>query len=142
MRAADRRGSPAGGQKRQPVKQTEQKTGDRAEIMKKTDERYEAYLNILKSELVPAFGCTEPIAVAYAAACVRGLLGGIPERMQVEASGNIIKNVKSVIVRNTGGMKGIGAAAAAGAGCAKEDRKVGVVEVGSGKMREQGKESV
>ena len=101
---------------------------DRAEIMKKTDERYEAYLNILKSELVPAFGCTEPIAVAYAAACVRGLLGGIPERMQVEASGNIIKNVKSVIVPNTGGMKGIEAAAAAGAVSGKEDRKLEVLE--------------
>ena len=96
--------------------------------MKKTDERYEAYLNILKSELVPAFGCTEPIAVAYAAACVRGLLGGIPERMQVEASGNIIKNVKSVIVPNTGGMKGIEAAAAAGAVSGKEDRKLEVLE--------------
>ena len=96
--------------------------------MKQTDERYEAYLNILKSELVPAFGCTEPIAVAYAAACVRGLLGGIPERMQVEASGNIIKNVKSVIVPNTGGMKGIEAAAAAGAVSGKEDRKLEVLE--------------
>ena len=84
------------------------------ERMKKTDERYEAYLNILKKELVPAFGCTEPIAVAYAAACLRVLLGGEPETLRVEASGNIIKNVKSVIVPNTGGMKGIEAAAAAG----------------------------
>ena len=96
--------------------------------MKKTDERYEAYLNILKKELVPAFGCTEPIAVAYAAACVRCLLGGAPERLLVEASGNIIKNVKSVIVPNTGGMKGIEAAAAAGVLSGKEEKKLEVLE--------------
>ena len=96
--------------------------------MKKTDERYEAYLNILKKELVPAFGCTEPIAVAYAAACLRGLLGGRPETLQVEASGNIIKNVKSVIVPNTGGMKGIEAAAAAGIISGREDRQLEVLE--------------
>ena len=65
------------------------------ERMKKTDERYEAYLNILKKELVPAFGCTEPIAVAYAAACLRVLLGGEPETLRVEASGNIDR--KSVV---------------------------------------------
>ena len=96
--------------------------------MKKTDERYEAYLNILKKELVPAFGCTEHIAVAYAAACVRCLLGGAPERLLVEASGNIIKNVKSVIVPNTGGMKGIEAAAAAGVLSGKEEKKLEVLE--------------
>ena len=96
--------------------------------MKKTDERYEAYLNILKKELVPAFGCTEPIAVAYAAACVRCLLEGAPERLLVEASGNIIKNVKSVIVPNTGGMKGIEAAAAAGVLSGKEEKKLEVLE--------------
>ena len=96
--------------------------------MKKTDERYEAYLNILKKELVPAFGCTEPIAVAYAAACVRCLLGGAPEQLLVEASGNIIKNVKSVIVPNTGGMKGIEAAAAAGVLSGKEEKKLEVLE--------------
>ena len=96
--------------------------------MKKTDERYEAYLNILKKELVPAFGCTEPIAVAYAAACVHCLLGGAPERLLVEASGNIIKNVKSVIVPNTGGMKGIEAAAAAGVLSGKEEKKLEVLE--------------
>ena len=98
------------------------------ERMKKTDERYEAYLNILKKELVPAFGCTEPIAVAYAAACLRSLLGGEPETLQVEASGNIIKNVKSVIVPNTGGMKGIEAAAAAGIVSGREDRQLEVLE--------------
>ena len=98
------------------------------ERMKKTDERYEAYLNILKKELVPAFGCTEPIAVAYAAACLRVLLGGEPETLRVEASGNIIKNVKSVIVPNTGGMKGIEAAAAAGIISGREDRQLEVLE--------------
>ncbi|HJA93015.1 MAG TPA: L-serine ammonia-lyase, iron-sulfur-dependent, subunit alpha [Candidatus Eisenbergiella merdipullorum] len=96
--------------------------------MDKTDERYQAYLNILKSELVPAFGCTEPIAVAYAAACVRCLLGGLPEKLYVEASGNIIKNVKSVIVPNTGGMKGIEAAAAAGIISGREESRLEVLE--------------
>ncbi len=70
---------------------------------------------ILNGELVPAMGCTEPIAIAYGAAKAREVLGHLPERMLVEASGNIIKNVKSVVVPNTGGLKGISAAAAAGA---------------------------
>ena len=75
----------------------------------------ETYTQILKEELLAAMGCTEPIAVAYCAAKARAVLGSMPERVLVEASGNIIKNVKSVIVPNTGGMKGIPAAAAAGA---------------------------
>ena len=75
---------------------------------------YQDYVNILKEELVPAMGCTEPIAIAYAAAVARQTLGALAERMEVEASGNIIKNVKSVFVPNTGGLRGIPAAAAAG----------------------------
>lgn len=82
--------------------------------MEKTDIRYQTYVQILKEELVPAMGCTEPIALAYCAAKAREVLGVLPERCLVEVSGNIIKNVKSVIVPNTGGMKGIEAAAAAG----------------------------
>ena len=83
--------------------------------MEKTDPRYHHFVQILREELVPAMGCTEPIAIAYGAAKAREVLGCLPERILVEASGNIIKNVKSVVVPNTGGLKGIEAAAAAGA---------------------------
>ena len=75
---------------------------------------YADYLKILEEELIPAMGCTEPIAVALAAAKAREALGTLPERCRVEVSGNIIKNVKAVTVPNTGGMKGLEAAAAAG----------------------------
>lgn len=82
--------------------------------MEKKDPRYQAYIQILKEELIPAMGCTEPIALAYAAAVARKTLGEMPDKVVVEASGSIIKNVKSVIVPNTGHLKGINAAAAAG----------------------------
>ena len=72
-------------------------------------------LQILEEELLPAMGCTEPIAIAYAAAKARQLLGREPERLLVEVSGNILKNVKSVVVPHTGGLRGIKAAALAGA---------------------------
>ena len=78
------------------------------------DAKYWDYVAILKEELVPATGCTEPIALAYAAAKAREVLGVMPTHSQAEVSGNIIKNVKSVIVPNTGGLKGIGAAVSAG----------------------------
>lgn len=74
-----------------------------------------AFLSLLRRELVPALGCTEPIAVAYTAALARQLLGAMPQRMEVWCSGNIIKNVKSVTVPNSGGMRGIAAAAVLGA---------------------------
>ena len=79
-----------------------------------TREDHNTYAQILREELTPAFGCTEPIALAYCAAKAREVLGTMPTKVEIEASGNIIKNVKSVIVPNTGGMKGIPAAAAAG----------------------------
>jgi L-cysteine desulfidase len=79
-----------------------------------TKEIYDNYIEILKSELIPALGCTEPIAVAYAAAKAKDVLGKFPERAEIWCSRNIIKNVKSVTVPNTGGLKGIDAAAAAG----------------------------
>lgn len=78
------------------------------------DATYSAYVDILKRELIPAMGCTEPIAIAYAAAKVRELLGCRPDKVHIAASGNIIKNVKSVTVPNTDGLKGIEAATAAG----------------------------
>ena len=71
---------------------------------------YESYLKILEEELIPAMGCTEPIAVALAAAKATEALGATPEACRVEVSGNIIKNVKAVTVPNTGGMKGLEAA--------------------------------
>lgn len=83
--------------------------------MKKSDCCYEKFVQILKEELIPAMGCTEPIAIAYAAARARAVLGKLPERLLVEVSGNIIKNVKSVVVPHTGGLRGIPAAAAVGA---------------------------
>lgn len=75
---------------------------------------YRAYVDILREELIPAMGCTEPIALAYAAALARRELGVLPETAQVSVSANIIKNVKSVIVPHTGGLRGIPAAVAAG----------------------------
>ena len=82
--------------------------------MEKTNPIYKSYVEILRRELVPAMGCTEPIAIAYCAAKARSVLGCLPDKVTVAASGNIIKNVKSVIVPNTEGRKGIEAAAAIG----------------------------
>ena len=82
--------------------------------MEKNNVKYGAYISILKEELVPAMGCTEPIALAYCAAKAREVLGAMPDNVVIEASGSIIKNVKSVIVPNTDHMKGIPAAAVAG----------------------------
>ena len=75
---------------------------------------YRAYVKILEEELIPAMGCTEPIAVAYAGALARQTLRELPESVDVQVSANIIKNVKSVVVPHTGGLRGIAAAAAAG----------------------------
>ena len=83
--------------------------------MEKTDSRYSAYTRLIHRELRPAMGCTEPIAVAYACAQARALLGTLPERVEMVVSGNIIKNVKSVVVPNTGGRRGLKTSAAAGA---------------------------
>lgn len=76
---------------------------------------YDAYCRILRAELIPAMGCTEPIAIAYCAALAARALGQVPQQMQVQASGNIVKNVKGVTVPNSGGRKGIAAAAVLGA---------------------------
>ena len=78
------------------------------------DALYQQFVAILKEELRPAMGCTEPIALAYAGAKAREVLGVLPERIDVLVSGNIIKNVKSVVVPNTGGLRGIAAAVCAG----------------------------
>lgn len=95
--------------------------------MEKTNPKYNAYIQILKEELRPAMGCTEPIALAYAAAVARKTLGEMPERVVVGASGSIIKNVKSVIVPNTNHLKGIPAAAAAGIVAGNPDKELEVI---------------
>lgn len=82
--------------------------------MERSSVTYDTYVKILRRELICAMGCTEPIALAYCAAKARSVLGCLPDRVKVEASGNIIKNVKSVVVPNTGGRRGIAAAAAIG----------------------------
>ena len=92
-----------------------------------TDLKYAQYLKILHEELIPAMGCTEPIAMAYAAAKAREVLGALPDKIDIVISGNIIKNVKSVIVPNTGGLKGITAAIAAGAVAGNADRQLEVL---------------
>ena len=92
-----------------------------------TPEITTAYINILREELIPATGCTEPIAIAYGAAKLREALGQAPEKILAEVSGNIIKNVKSVIVPNTGGLKGIQAAIAAGVVAGEADQILQVI---------------
>ena len=95
--------------------------------MKRTDALYQSFVEILREELVPAMGCTEPIAIAYAAAQARAVLGKRPERVRIEVSGNIIKNVKSVVVPHTGSMHGIAAAAAAGIIAGREEKELEVL---------------
>ena len=95
--------------------------------MTPNDEKYGLYLQILKEELIPAMGCTEPIAMAYAAAKARAVLGELPEKVDIVISGNIIKNVKSVVVPNTGGLKGIAAAVAVGIAVGNADKQLEVV---------------
>ncbi len=95
--------------------------------MQKTDPRYAVYLQILKDELVPAMGCTEPVAIALACAKARDLLNAPPERASLLVSGNIIKNVKSVVVPNTGGGRGIAAAAAIGFAVGDAGRQLQVI---------------
>jgi len=95
--------------------------------MKKGDFLYQQYLNILHEELRPAMGCTEPIAMAYAAAKARQVLGALPEKIRLFVSGNIIKNVKSVVVPNTGGLHGMAAAICAGIVAGDADRELQVI---------------
>lgn len=101
---------------------------------------YQDYVQILKEELVPAMGCTEPIALAYAAAMARETLNCRPDRVLAQVSGSIIKNVKSVIVPNTNHRKGIPAAIAAGIVAGRPKKKLEVIaEVTEGQISEIGK---
>ena len=88
---------------------------------------YDAYLRLLHQELVPAMGCTEPIAVAYAAAVAARALSSLPQTVEIDVSANIIKNVKSVVVPNTGGLHGLSAAAAVGIVAGKPQRELLVI---------------
>lgn len=89
---------------------------------------YNNYVTILRHELVPALGCTEPIAVAYCAAVAAKTLGNLPDKADIYCSGNVIKNVKSVTVPNSGGMRGIEAAAVLGMIGGNPDKKLEVLE--------------
>ena len=95
--------------------------------MQKGDHLYQQYVNILKEELRPAMGCTEPIAMAYAGAKARQILGRVPEKIKLFVSGNIIKNVKSVVVPNTGGLHGMAAAVCTGILLGDADRELEVI---------------
>ena len=105
-----------------------------------SNERYEHYVNVLKEELVPAMGCTEPIAIAYAAAKAKSTLGRFPTSCSIAVSGNIIKNAKSVVVPHTGGMRGIETAVIAGLVGGNADARLevlsSVTEDDIAKMRE------
>ena len=105
-----------------------------------SDTTYKKYVQILTEELIPAMGCTEPIAIAYAAAKAREVLGALPTEMTVAVSGNIIKNVKSVVVPHTGGLRGIVSAAAAGAVAGQADRELEVISDVTDKQIEDIKE--
>ena len=89
---------------------------------------YNTYVSILKNELVVALGCTEPIAIAYAGAKVREVLEAMPDRCEINCSGNIVKNVKGVTVPNSGGMKGIDTAATLGIVGGNVKRMLAVLE--------------
>lgn len=95
--------------------------------MKKADSDYRAFLDILKEELIPAGGCTEPIAIAYTAAVARKTLGCRPEHIDVYASGNLIKNAKGVYIPNGGELRGVDAAAILGALGGNADRMLEVL---------------
>ena len=105
--------------------------------MNKDHPNYNAYIRILEEELVPAMGCTEPIALAYCAAKAREVLGCLPDKVVIQASGSIIKNVKSVIVPNTNHMKGIPAAAVAGIIAGDASRQLEVIASVTDRQTEQ-----
>ncbi len=92
-----------------------------------SEEINQKYIKLLEEELQPAMGCTEPIAVAYASALAKTYLRGEPERVYLDVSGNIIKNVKSVVVPNTGGLRGLEVSVAAGIVVGDASKKLRVI---------------
>ncbi|MCI8557209.1 MAG: serine dehydratase subunit alpha family protein [Lachnospiraceae bacterium] len=106
----------------------------------KQEKLADIYLAILKEELMPAMGCTEPIAIAYCAAKAREVLGTLPDQVQIGVSGNIVKNVKSVIVPNTDGLKGIAASAAAGIVGGRPEKVLEVIAEVTSEQKQQMRE--
>ena len=102
--------------------------------------QYENFLDILEEELIPAMGCTEPIAIALAAAKVREVLGCMPQHLRLRCSGNIVKNVKGVVVPNSGGLKGIAAAAILGAVAGDADKGLEVISTADAAAAQKTKE--
>lgn len=100
-------------------------------------ELYSKYVEKLKKELVPAMGCTEPIAIAYGAAKARAALGCLPEKIRLEVSGNIVKNAKSVVVPNTEGRKGLETAVAIGTLFGDEEAELEVISRVNGEQAKQ-----
>ena len=111
-------------------------------LMHLTDELSQNYTTILKEELVAAMGCTEPIAIAYAAAKAYRELGDMPDHIRITCSGNMIKNVKGVIVPNSGGQKGIEAAAVLGVVGGDADRMLEVIAGADDEARQKTRELV
>lgn len=109
----------------------------KGEINVLTEENCNRYIKVLEEELICAMGCTEPIAIAYAAATAREYLGEMPESVRVEVSGNILKNAKSVVVPGTDGLRGIEAAAAAGITAGKAEKKLEVISEISDDLRSE-----
>lgn len=101
---------------------------------------YKKYIQILKEELIPAMGCTEPISIAYGASYAKDLLGDQPDRLEIEVSGNLIKNAKSVVVPNTNGLCGIAAAAVAGVIAGVTEKRLEVISHVSKEQKKQMKE--
>ena len=95
--------------------------------MEYNDQKYKAFVSILKEELIPAMGCTEPIAIAYCASLVKVYLNNKPQIIDIYVSGNILKNVKSVTVPNTQGMHGIDVACAIGIIAGISEKKLEVI---------------
>lgn len=105
--------------------------------MRKNNPLYNQFISILNEELVPAMGCTEPICLAYAAAKAKDVLGELPDRVEILASGNIIKNVKSVIVPNTNRMKGIKASVAVGIVAGNAEKVLEVISEVTDEQKEE-----
>ncbi len=105
--------------------------------MERGDLLYRQFVRILEEELRPAMGCTEPIALAYAAAKAREVLGALPDRVDARVSGNIIKNVKSVVVPNTGGLRGIPAAICVGIVAGDASKELQVISAVTDAQRDQ-----
>ena len=112
-------------------------SGKRGKYKLLTEENCNRYIKVLEEELICAMGCTEPIAIAYAAATAREYLGEMPESVRVEVSGNILKNAKSVVVPGTDGLRGIEAAAAAGIIAGKAEKKLEVISEISDDLRSE-----